>query len=105
MFSRYLFAFLVAGYTMTSAHAHAESNQSNQKHYLDEQSVQISKNGLHVLLRDDPIHVKTIRSDHKGVYIYESDIITLQKKLLYRCGRCSLVTFDAQLFRHHKCRS
>ena len=51
-----------------------------KKHYLDEQSISVTDEGIIVEAKDGSLfRVKTLRSDKNGVYLFKSDCSLIEK--------------------------
>ena len=70
----------------------ADSAKHAKKHYLDEQAISVTKEGIVVETKDGLVRVKTLRMDKNGIYIFKSDCFAVEKwqteNVLRRRCRC-----------------
>jgi hypothetical protein len=88
--SKLLLAAVVAGCAFGSLNA-VETAKPSKKHYIDEQAISITEEGIVIATKNGLLRAKTLRSDKKGVYVLQQDCFRLKNRapnVLARHCRC-----------------
>ena len=72
--SRYIFVTVLACCALGSLQATNEAPRHQKKHYLDEQAISVTKDGIVVSAKKGSFRLKALRSDEKGFYVYQQDV-------------------------------
>jgi len=72
--SRHIFATVLACCALGSLQATNEAPRHQKKHYLDEQAISVTKDGIVVSAKKGSFRLKALRSDEKGFYVYQQDV-------------------------------
>jgi hypothetical protein len=100
--SKYLLAAALSFCALGSLSA-ADSAKHAKKHYLDEQAISVTKDGIVVETKSGPIRVKALRSNSNGIYIYKQDVCEEATKDQKYCLNCRMWMTSRQYYSHLPC--
>jgi hypothetical protein len=101
--SKSLFVAAFSFCALGNLQANSSRTHHPKRHYLDEQAISVTKDGIVVETKNGPVRIKTLRSDENGVFIYgnqdlEKNPVPYKK---FHCPFCPRVFYsDAALSRH-----
>ena len=86
--SRHIFATVLACCALGSLQATNEAPRHQKKHYLDEQAISVTKDGIVVKTKNGQVRLKTLRSNSNGIYVYKQDLCSVVAKGEVVCDWC-----------------